>query len=126
MLKKEFSTSLRVTWNKYIPNQSLYFFFSSHSLTKFWFFFWVLQLVASTNQGIESDQIPDFKLPPKILCRVLNVMFKVKVFDHNSCFSPFLISLNLLKMLTFDVKAEHETDEVYAQITLRPEDDVSF
>ncbi|KFK35371.1 hypothetical protein AALP_AA5G276400 [Arabis alpina] len=55
------------------------------------------QLVASTNQGIESDQIPDFNLPPKILCRVLSVM----------------------------LKAEHETDEVYAQITLQPEEDQS-
>lgn len=50
------------------------------------------QLEASTNK--ESNlQIPSFNLPPKILCRVLNV--------------------HLL--------AEAETDEVYAQITLRPE-----
>ncbi|ESQ43890.1 hypothetical protein EUTSA_v10005857mg [Eutrema salsugineum] len=55
------------------------------------------QLVASTNQGIESEEIPDFNLPPKILCRVLSVM----------------------------LKAEHETDEVYAQITLQPEVDQS-
>ncbi|KAH0884381.1 hypothetical protein HID58_060477 [Brassica napus] len=55
------------------------------------------QLVASTNQGIESEDIPDFKLPPKILCRVLSVM----------------------------LKAEHDTDEVYAQITLKPEEDQS-
>ncbi|CAH8335962.1 unnamed protein product [Eruca vesicaria subsp. sativa] len=34
------------------------------------------QLVASTNQGIESEKIPDFKLPPKILCQVLSVMLK--------------------------------------------------
>ncbi|CAH8350316.1 unnamed protein product [Eruca vesicaria subsp. sativa] len=26
------------------------------------------------QQGIESEEIPDFKLPPKILCRVLSVM----------------------------------------------------
>uniref|UniRef100_A0A1J3IZW1 Auxin response factor n=1 Tax=Noccaea caerulescens TaxID=107243 RepID=A0A1J3IZW1_NOCCA len=55
------------------------------------------QLVASTNQGINSDEIPVFNLPPKILCRVLSVM----------------------------LKAEHETDEVYAQITLQPEEDQS-
>nr|AKN45699.1 auxin response factor 18 [Brassica napus] len=55
------------------------------------------QLVASTNQGIESEKIPDFKLPPKILCQVLSVM----------------------------LKAEHDTDEVYAQITLKPEEDQS-
>ncbi|XP_073025484.1 auxin response factor 18-like isoform X3 [Primulina eburnea] len=52
------------------------------------------QLEASTNQ--ESNlQIPRFNLPPKILCRVLNI-----------------------KLL-----AEAETDEVYAQITLCPEPD---
>ncbi|KAF8108501.1 hypothetical protein N665_0108s0038 [Sinapis alba] len=55
------------------------------------------QLVASTNQGIETEKIPDFKLPPKILCQVLSVM----------------------------LKAEYETDEVYAQITLQPEEDQS-
>ncbi|EOA25606.1 hypothetical protein CARUB_v10018954mg [Capsella rubella] len=52
------------------------------------------QLVASTNQGIKSEEIPKFNLPPKILCRVLGVT----------------------------LKAEHETDEVYAQITLQPEE----
>ncbi|CAH8387030.1 unnamed protein product [Eruca vesicaria subsp. sativa] len=53
------------------------------------------QLVASTNQRVVDKDIPIFNLPPKILCRVLNVM----------------------------LKAEHETDEVYAQITLQPEED---
>lgn len=56
------------------------------------------QLVASTNQRVVDKDIPVFNLPPKILCRVLNVM----------------------------LKAENETDEVYAQITLRPEENVSF
>ncbi|CAN6822792.1 unnamed protein product [Brassica oleracea] len=55
------------------------------------------QLVASTNQRVVDKDIPVFNLPPKILCRVLNVM----------------------------LKAEHETDEVYAQITLQPEEDQS-
>ncbi|ESQ39298.1 hypothetical protein EUTSA_v10001365mg [Eutrema salsugineum] len=55
------------------------------------------QLVALTNQGVVDQEIPDFNLPPKILCRVLSVM----------------------------LKAEHETDEVYAQITLQPEEDQS-
>ncbi|CAE6053933.1 unnamed protein product [Arabidopsis arenosa] len=55
------------------------------------------QLVASTNQGVVDQEIPVFNLPPKILCRVLSVM----------------------------LKAEHETDEVYAQITLQPEEDQS-
>ncbi|KAF8113773.1 hypothetical protein N665_0045s0018 [Sinapis alba] len=53
------------------------------------------QLVASTNQGVVDQELPDFNLPSKILCRVLSVM----------------------------LKAEHETDEVYAQITLQPEED---
>ncbi|EOA26754.1 hypothetical protein CARUB_v10022841mg [Capsella rubella] len=55
------------------------------------------QLVASSNQGVVDQEIPVFNLPPKILCRVLSVM----------------------------LKAEHETDEVYAQITLHPEEDQS-
>ncbi|KAJ4892445.1 Auxin response factor 18 [Raphanus sativus] len=55
------------------------------------------QLVASTNQRVVDKDIPVFNLPPKILCRVLNVM----------------------------LKAENETDEVYAQITLRPEENQS-
>ncbi|XP_010544846.1 PREDICTED: auxin response factor 18 [Tarenaya hassleriana] len=54
------------------------------------------QLVASTNQGLD-EHIPLFNLPAKILCRVLGVT----------------------------LKAEHETDEVYAQITLKPENDQS-
>jgi auxin response factor len=50
------------------------------------------QLEVSTNQEL-NQRIPLFKLPNKILCRVVNV--------------------HLL--------AEQETDEVYAQITLVPE-----
>ncbi|PKA47270.1 Auxin response factor 11 [Apostasia shenzhenica] len=54
------------------------------------------QLEASTNQ--EMDQrIPLFNLPSKILCCVLNI----------------------------ELRAEPETDEVYAQITLLPEADQS-
>ncbi|XP_065860164.1 auxin response factor 11 [Euphorbia lathyris] len=52
------------------------------------------QLEASTNQEL-TQQIPRFNLPSKILCRVVNI--------------------HLL--------AEQETDEVYAQITLHPEQD---
>ncbi|CAN4110777.1 unnamed protein product [Withania somnifera] len=52
------------------------------------------QLEASTHQG--SDQhLPSFDLPAKILCEVMNV----------------------------HLRAESETDEVYAQITLLPEQD---
>ncbi|CAN7100698.1 auxin response factor 2 [Brassica rapa] len=50
------------------------------------------QVEASTNQAAEQ-QMPLYDLPSKILCRVINV----------------------------DLKAEADTDEVYAQITLLPE-----
>ncbi|XP_058090007.1 auxin response factor 1 [Magnolia sinica] len=52
------------------------------------------QLEASTHQGLDQ-QMPSFNLPSKILCRVVNVQ----------------------------LRAENETDEVYAQITLLPETD---
>ncbi|KAL8143401.1 hypothetical protein V2J09_016433 [Rumex salicifolius] len=50
------------------------------------------QLEASTHQGLDQ-KMPMFDLPSKILCKVVNV----------------------------DLKAEPDTDEVYAQITLFPE-----
>lgn len=52
------------------------------------------QLEASTHQGLDQ-QLPSFNLPAKILCKVMNV----------------------------HLRAESETDEVYAQITLLPEQD---
>ncbi|CAH9130762.1 unnamed protein product [Cuscuta epithymum] len=54
------------------------------------------QLEASTHQGLDQ-QLPSFNLPDKILCKVMNVF----------------------------LRAEPETDEVYAQITLLPETDQS-
>nr|AMO02486.1 auxin response factor [Boehmeria nivea] len=54
------------------------------------------QLEASMHQGLEQ-QMPSFNLPSKILCRVVNVQ----------------------------LRAEKETDEVYAQIALLPEQDQS-
>ncbi|XP_010548428.1 PREDICTED: auxin response factor 1 [Tarenaya hassleriana] len=54
------------------------------------------QLEASMHQGLEQ-QMPSFNLPSKILCKVINVQ----------------------------LRAEPETDEVYAQITLFPEEDQS-
>ncbi|CAN1243456.1 Auxin response factor 1 [Linum perenne] len=54
------------------------------------------QLEASMQQGVEH-QMPMFNLPSKILCKVVNVQRK----------------------------AEAETDEVYAQVTLLPEPDQS-
>ncbi|KAF3328818.1 auxin response factor 18-like isoform X1 [Carex littledalei] len=50
------------------------------------------QLEASTNQQLDQ-QLNLFNLPPKIICQVVNVM----------------------------LRAEPETDEVYAQITLQPD-----
>ncbi|XP_038686461.1 auxin response factor 2-like isoform X2 [Tripterygium wilfordii] len=50
------------------------------------------QVEASTNQ-VADQQMPLYDLPSKILCRVMNVQ----------------------------LKAEQETDEVYAQVTLLPE-----
>jgi len=52
------------------------------------------QVEASTNQGVDQH-MPLYDLPSKILCRVINVQFR----------------------------AEPETDEVFAQITLLPEAD---
>ncbi|KAG6527953.1 auxin response factor 7-like [Zingiber officinale] len=50
------------------------------------------QLEASTNQGLDHH-VPAFNLPSKILCKVVNVV----------------------------LRAEEDTDEVFAQITLLPE-----
>ena len=55
--------------------------------------------MASTNQGIKSEDIPDFKLPPKILCRVLSVMLKVKTLNYNNSFF-FPPTMNLFFFLT--------------------------
>ncbi|XP_056696310.1 auxin response factor 1 isoform X2 [Spinacia oleracea] len=54
------------------------------------------QLEASTHQGLDQ-QMPSFNLPSKILCKVAHI----------------------------ELRAEPETDEVYAQITLVPERDQS-
>ncbi|KAI3445548.1 hypothetical protein Pfo_002213 [Paulownia fortunei] len=54
------------------------------------------QLEASTHQGLDQ-QLPSFNLPSKILCKVVHVQ----------------------------LRAEPDTDEVYAQITLIPEQDQS-
>lgn len=52
------------------------------------------QLEASMHQGLDQ-QLPSFNLPAKILCKVVNIQ----------------------------LRAEPETDEVYAQITLLPDPD---
>ncbi|KAI3448378.1 hypothetical protein Pfo_005043 [Paulownia fortunei] len=55
-----------------------------------------MKLEASTHQGLDQ-QLPSFNLPCKILCKVMHVQ----------------------------LRAETETDEVYAQVTLIPEQDQS-
>ncbi|EEF39042.1 Auxin response factor, putative [Ricinus communis] len=56
-LEREFSTFLKVTWNRVLWSQSI----SDY-----------LQLEASTNQEL-TQQIPKFNLPSKILCRVVHI-----------------------------------------------------
>ncbi|XP_057865380.2 auxin response factor 2A isoform X2 [Cryptomeria japonica] len=51
------------------------------------------QVEASTNQGADQQQMPQYNLPSKILCKVINIQ----------------------------LRAESDTDEVFAQITLVPE-----
>lgn len=63
-------------------NERVYYFPQGH----------IEQVEASTNQ-VADQQMPVYNLPPKILCRVMNV----------------------------ELKAEPDTDEVFAQITLLPE-----
>ncbi|CAL9093661.1 auxin response factor 7-like isoform X2 [Musa acuminata AAA Group] len=63
-------------------NERVYYFPQGH----------MEQLEASTNQGLDQH-VPVFNLPPKILCRVVNV----------------------------ELRAEPDTDEVYAHIILLPE-----
>lgn len=55
------------------------------------------QVEASTNQ-VADQQMPLYNLPSKILCRVVNVL----------------------------LKAEPDTDEVFAQVTLMPEPNVGL
>ncbi|KAL3649841.1 Arf GTPase arf1 [Castilleja foliolosa] len=56
----------------------------------------IRRLEASIHQGLDQ-QLPSFNLPSKILCKVMHVQ----------------------------LRAETETDEVYAQITLIPEQNQS-
>ncbi|CAN1317965.1 Auxin response factor 2 [Linum perenne] len=62
------------------------------------------QVEASTNQ-VADQQMPLYNLPPKILCRVLNVELKAR---------------RSSQLLGF-ISAEPDTDEVFAQVTLLPE-----
>lgn len=85
------------------------------------------------HQGSEQ-QMPSFDLPSKILCKVVNVHLRVSCdISMHSCYIIFLLSYQSFiwefVVLNYDyclaVQAEPETDEVYAQITLLPEADVS-
>lgn len=66
------------------PGERVFYFPQGH----------IEQLQASTDQEL-NQQIPQFNLPSKILCRVVNI----------------------------HLRAEQDSDEVYAQITLYPETD---
>lgn len=85
------------------------------------------QVEASTNQ-VADHQMPVYNLPAKILCRVVNLELKV---SHIS--KPFLhvetaflqLCTELIEVFFNDLQAELDTDEVYAQITLFPEPNVS-
>ena len=82
--------------------------------------------------------MPVYNLPPKILCRVVNVLLKVLyslvlVFGNTSKLSYWIFGsvYNLFEgfltgILCFSGdQAEADTDEVFAQITLMPEANVS-
>ncbi|KAK4389186.1 Auxin response factor 9 [Sesamum angolense] len=79
------------------------------------------QLEASTNQEL-NQSIQMFNLPPKILCRVLNILllvfspFRLFFFSFEIAYVVWLVKLPA-------ISAEQDTDEVYAQITLMPEAD---
>ncbi|KAL0331066.1 UNVERIFIED_CONTAM: Auxin response factor 9 [Sesamum angustifolium] len=79
------------------------------------------QLEASTNQEL-NQSIQMFNLPPKILCRVFNILllvfspFRLFFFSFEIAYVVWLVKLPV-------ISAEQDTDEVYAQITLMPEAD---
>lgn len=89
------------------------------------------------HQGSEQ-QMPSFNLPSKILCKVVNVHLRVSF--GISMYACCLLFFSLLIFYTekcqcitsisnglniWFAQAEPETDEVYAQITLLPDPDVS-
>lgn len=84
------------------------------------------------HQGLEQ-QMPSFNLPSKILCKVVNIHLRVSNYFAVQAYCViFFLAINHLLWnwlcFTIDilvVQAEPETDEVYAQITLFPEADVS-
>lgn len=75
--------------------------------------------------------MPVYDLPPKILCRVVNLMLKVVL-----QFLGFRTKLvyEIIKLLFYFIdffltkkfQAEPDTDEVFAQVTLLPEPNVSL
>ncbi|KAL0533125.1 hypothetical protein IC582_030340 [Cucumis melo] len=94
-MEKGFFTSRRVIWNKYFVISFSISPLKQKPLINFFCFLVLHQLEESTNQEL-NHQISHFDLPPKILCRVVNIR----------------------------LLAEKDSDEVYAQITLYPEADV--
>lgn len=87
---------------------------------------------ASTNQ-VADQHMPVYDLPPKILCRVINVQLKVVLvrsvslfFVINKKISHAFEQSNPQKEHASFFQAEPDTDEVFAQVTLLPEPNVSF
>ena len=130
---------LRVTWNKYeiffllflpsLGSSSCFNFFKIIFLEQVRNFLAsvFLQLQASTNQELNQQLLPNFNLPSKILCRVVNVQLLVLLLDSFvllPCLPITVIWMFFLISLLVNFQAEPETDEVYARIALLPESDV--
>lgn len=94
-----------------------------------------VQLQEPTDPALLAEQIKMFQVPYKILCKVVNVELKVislslslrcggaKRGGKRKGKGPREILLRFLVCLW--LQAETETDEVFAQITLQPDPDVS-
>ena len=98
-----------------------------------------MQLQEPTDPALLAEQIKMFQVPYKILCKVVNVELKVRNCSGAGMFStlhPVLPCFCFLAcrarrrnsfslVLSTGEQAEMDTDEVYAQITLQPDPDVS-
>ena len=72
-------------------NEPTFRFVRAYKLKKLFLASGFLQLQASTNQEFNSQTIPDFKLPSKILCSVVNCNLLVLLFDSFTIFLAFII-----------------------------------
>ena len=126
-MEKGFFTSRRVIWNKYFVISFSISPLKQKPLINFFCFLVLHQLEESTNQEL-NHQISHFDLPPKILCRVVNIRLLVLLifsFVHVHLPTLFMLILHVHFLLLLSIfQAEKDSDEVYAQITLYPEADV--